>query len=127
MCLGLKVANENASIAVLLNFLDTVVFSESQKNILCILIEFFHTFTGHCSICVCSKLIGILEKNERKIKELSETERERLRRLDGRKRAFLDRIPENEDVDFNVSIFRNPTAEQVLKENGRYGIHNVYR
>jgi len=78
-------------------------------------------------ICYFSKLIEYLEKNDEKRKQLSEVEKLRLQRMDGRKDAFLDQIPESEDVDFNVSIFRNPTVEQVLKENGRYGIHNVYR
>lgn len=44
-----------------------------------------------------------------------------------REDAFLDRIPEDEDVAFNVNIFHNSTVEQVLKENSRYGIHNAYR
>lgn len=65
--------------------------------------------------------------NESKRRRSSEVEKLRLQRMDGRKRAFLDRIPESEDVDFNVSVFCNPTVEEVLKENGRYGIHNVYR
>lgn len=56
-----------------------------------------------------------------------ENEKLRLDRMEGRKEAFLDQIPEAEDVDFNVTIFQNSTVEQVLKENSRYGIHNAYR
>jgi len=69
----------------------------------------------------------MLEKNDRKWKRISVDEQLRLERMVGRKDAFLDGIPEGEDVDFNLSVFRNKTVEQVLKENGRYGIHNVYR
>jgi len=58
---------------------------------------------------------------------MSVDEQLRLERMVGRKEAFLDGITEGEDVDFNVSVFRNATVEQVLIENGRYGIHNVYR
>ncbi|XP_025408943.1 dynein regulatory complex subunit 3-like isoform X2 [Sipha flava] len=74
-----------------------------------------------------SKLISLLENNDKKLKRLSEDEKLRLERMNARKDAFLDRIPESGDVDFNVSIFRNPTVEQVLNENSRYGIHNAYR
>lgn len=76
---------------------------------------------------VCSKLIAVLEKNDRKWKQTIENEKLRLERMVGRKDAFLDQIPEDEDVDFNVTIFQNSTVEQVLKENSRYGIHNAYR
>jgi len=69
----------------------------------------------------------MLEKNDKKWKRMSVDEQLRLERMVSRKDAFLDRIPEGEDVDFNVSVFRNTTVEQVLMENGRYGIHNVYR
>jgi hypothetical protein len=58
---------------------------------------------------------------------MSVDEQLRLERMADRKDAFLDRIPEDEDVDFNVSVFQNTTVEHVLMENGRYGIHNVYR
>ncbi|XP_022177709.1 dynein regulatory complex subunit 3-like [Myzus persicae] len=74
-----------------------------------------------------SQLIAILEKNDKKWKRLSVDEQLRLEQMASRKDAFLDGIPEGEDVDFNVSVFRNPTVEQVLMENGRYGIYNVYR
>ncbi|KAL5237584.1 hypothetical protein ACI65C_004994 [Semiaphis heraclei] len=74
-----------------------------------------------------SQLIAMLEKNDKKWKRISVDEQFRLERMVGRKEAFLDGIPEGEDVDFNVSVFRNATVEQVLIENGRYGIHNVYR
>ncbi|XP_025203244.1 dynein regulatory complex subunit 3-like [Melanaphis sacchari] len=76
---------------------------------------------------VHSQLITMLEKNDRKWKRMSVDEQLRLERMVDRKDAFLDRIPEGEDVDFNMSVFHNTTVEQVLKENGRYGIHNVYR
>lgn len=58
---------------------------------------------------------------------MAENEKLRLDRMEGRKDAFLDEIPEDEDVDFNVTIFQNMTVKQVLKENSRYGIHNAYR
>lgn len=74
-----------------------------------------------------SKLIAMLKKDDQKRKRLLEDENLRLKRMERRKDSFLDRIPEDEDVDFNVSIFRNTTVEQILKENSRYGIHNVYR
>ncbi|XP_060857092.1 uncharacterized protein LOC132934769 isoform X2 [Metopolophium dirhodum] len=74
-----------------------------------------------------SQLVAMLEKNDKKWKRMSVDEQLRLERLAGRKNAFLDGIPEGEDVDFNVNVFRNPTVEQVLMENSRYGIHNVYR
>jgi hypothetical protein len=79
------------------------------------------------SVIIFSKLISLLENNDKKLKRLSENEKLRLERMNARKDAFLDRIPESGDVDFNVSIFRNPTVEQVLNENSRYGIHNAYR
>eukprot|EP00102_Acyrthosiphon_pisum_P026347 XP_016663557.1 PREDICTED: dynein regulatory complex subunit 3-like isoform X2 [Acyrthosiphon pisum] len=74
-----------------------------------------------------SQLIAMLEKNDNKWKRMSVDEQLRLERMAGRKDAFLDGIPEGEDVDFNVNVFRNTTVEQVLIENSRYGIHNVYR
>ncbi|XP_060848061.1 dynein regulatory complex subunit 3-like [Rhopalosiphum padi] len=74
-----------------------------------------------------SQLITMLDKNDRKWKRMSVDEQLRLERMADRKDAFLDGIPEDEDVDFNVSVFRNTTVEHVLMENGRYGIHNVYR
>lgn len=69
----------------------------------------------------------MLEKNESKWKKLSEENRSRSERMKNRKNAFLDHIPEDEDADFNVSVFQNSSVEQILNENGRYGIHNVYR
>lgn len=78
-------------------------------------------------VFIFSQLIAILEKNDKKWKRLSVDEQLRLEQMASRKDAFLDGIPEGEDVDFNVSVFRNPTVEQVLMENGRYGIYNVYR
>ncbi|XP_026816753.1 uncharacterized protein LOC113556162 isoform X3 [Rhopalosiphum maidis] len=74
-----------------------------------------------------SQLITMLDKNDRKWKRMSVDKQLRLERMADRKDAFLDGIPEDEDVDFNVSVFRNTTVEHVLMENGRYGIHNVYR
>lgn len=74
-----------------------------------------------------SALVEILSKNEAKRKQLSEREKSRLDELANRTDAFLDRIPHDEDVEFNVSIFRNLTVEQVLSENRRFGIQNVYR
>lgn len=76
---------------------------------------------------LCSKLITMLEKDDEKRKRLLEDEKSRLKQMKIRKDSFLDRIPEDEDVDFNVSIFRNITVKQVLKENSRYGIDNVYK
>lgn len=76
---------------------------------------------------IFSQLIAMLEKNDKKWKRMSVDEQLRLERMEGRKNAFLDGIPEGEDVDFNVNVFRNTTVEQVLMENSRYGIHNVYR
>lgn len=69
----------------------------------------------------------ILEKNEKKRKRLLNDEKLRLERMANRKNAFLDQIPDDQDVDFNVSIFRNSTVEEILTENSRYGIYNVYR
>ncbi|KAE9544093.1 hypothetical protein AGLY_001782 [Aphis glycines] len=74
-----------------------------------------------------SQMITMLKKNDRKWKLMSVDEQLRLERMVDRKNAFLDGIPEGEDVDFNVSVFRNTTVEHVLMENSRYGIHNVYR
>ena len=77
-------------------------------------------------IFIFRQLIVIFEKNDRKWKRMSVDEQLRLKRMVDRKDAFLDGIPEGEDVDFNVSVFHNTTVEQILIENGRYGIHNVY-
>jgi len=76
---------------------------------------------------IFSQLIAMLEKNDKKWKRMSVDEQLRLERMADRKDSFLDGIPENGDADFNVTIFRNTTVEQVLMENGRYGILNVYR
>lgn len=73
------------------------------------------------------KLILLLEKNAVKWEELSKSEKLRLERMKDREDAFLNQIPEDKDVDFNVSIFQNSTVVQVLKENNRYGIQNVCR
>jgi len=78
-------------------------------------------------VFIFSQMITMLKKNDRKWKLMSVNEQLRLERMVDRKDAFLDGIPEGEDVDFNVSVFRNTTVEHVLMENGRYGIHNVYR
>lgn len=78
-------------------------------------------------VFIFSQMITLLKKNDRKWKLMSVDEQLRLERMVDRKNAFLDGIPEGEDVDFNVSVFRNTTVEHVLMENSRYGIHNVYR
>lgn len=64
---------------------------------------------------------------DEKRNQLSEDKKLQSQRMAGRKDAFLDKIPGDEDADFNVSIFRNSTVIHVLSENNRYGIHNVYR
>ncbi|KAL4104464.1 hypothetical protein QTP88_019762 [Uroleucon formosanum] len=74
-----------------------------------------------------SQLIAMLEKNDKKWKRMSVDEQLRLERMTDRKDSFLGGMPESGDADFNVNIFRNMTVEQVLMENGRYGILNVYR
>ncbi|KAL4104467.1 hypothetical protein QTP88_019765 [Uroleucon formosanum] len=73
------------------------------------------------------QLIAMLEKNDKKWKRMSVDEQLRLERMTDRKDSFLGGMPESGDADFNVNIFRNMTVEQVLMENGRYGILNVYR
>jgi len=78
-------------------------------------------------VFIFSQLLAILEKNDRKWIRMFVDEQRRLERMACRKDAFLDGIPEDEDVDFNLSVFRNLTVEKVLMENSRYGIHNVYR
>lgn len=78
-------------------------------------------------VFIFSQMITMLKINDRKRKLMSVDEQLRLERMIDRKDAFLDGIPEGKDVDFNESVFRNTTVEHVLMENGRYGIHNVYR
>lgn len=78
-------------------------------------------------IFIFSQLIAMLEKNDKKWKRMSVDEQLRLERMTDRKDSFLGGMPESGDADFNVNIFRNMTVEQVLMENGRYGILNVYR
>lgn len=69
----------------------------------------------------------MLKTNDKKWKKLTQDKQFIAERTKARKDAFIDRIPEDGDVDFNVSIFCNSTVEEVLRKNNRYGIHNVYR
>lgn len=100
-------------------------------NLLAIYLELKYEISNRVTCVVLqnnfSKLITTLEKYDNKWRRLSEDKKLRLERMKIRKDAFLDRIPEDEDVAFNVNIFHNSTVEQVLKENSRYGIHNAYR
>ncbi|VVC30547.1 Hypothetical protein CINCED_3A015411 [Cinara cedri] len=75
-----------------------------------------------------SKLITVVEKNDQKRKRLLEDVRSQSVRIANRCDAFVDHIPEGDkDADFNVTVFRNRTVEQVLADNSRYGFHNAYR